>query len=113
MLSPCYSTMSPTLFQELPSSTNAVESYNRFGRPTHRQPLKLAMLTTYKEDMAKAFQIIACRNGVSTDYNSPSEAARSKRSAKQSMARRKRLRMDDNEDDAKGPPDTTKKNQYW
>ena len=41
-------------------------------------------------------------------YNSLSEAARSKRSAKQSMARRKRLHMDDNEDDAKGPPNTTK-----
>ena len=45
MLSHCYSAMSPNLFQELPSSTNAVESYDRFGRPTHRQPLKLAMLT--------------------------------------------------------------------
>lgn len=100
--------MTSELFQQLPNSTNAVESYNRFGRPTHRQPLKLAMLTTYKEDMAKSLQIIACRNGLSTDYESQSEASRSKRSAKQSMARRKRLRLDDKIDDAEGPPDTKK-----
>ena len=108
MLSPCYSSMTAELFQQLPSSTNAVESYNRFGRPTHRQPLKLAMLTTYKEDMAKSMQIIACRNGLSIDYESPSVASRTKRSSKQCMARRKRLRLDDTIDDAKGPPDTKK-----
>ena len=40
-------------FEELPTSTNAVESYNRFGK--HRQPLKVAMMATYKEDMAKTW----------------------------------------------------------
>lgn len=106
MLSPCYSTMSSELFEELPSSTNAVESYNRFGRPAQRQPLKLAMMTTYKEDMAKTLEIMARRKSLSTNYDSPSLANRSKRSAQQCKARRKRLRT--TEDDAKGPPDTKK-----
>ena len=83
MLSPCYSTMSSKLFEDLPSSTNAVESYNRFGRPAQCQPLKLAMLTTYKEDMVKTLEIMAHRKGLSTNYGSPSLVNRSKRSAQQ------------------------------
>ena len=37
--------MDPETFKELPSSTNAVESHNRFGRPTHPLP---AMMATYR-----------------------------------------------------------------
>ena len=92
-------------FEELPSSTNAVESHNRFGRSTHRQPLKSAMMATYKEDMAKCLEIMARRRGLATNYDDLSLSARSKRSAQQSHARQKRFRNSEN-DDPEGPPDT-------
>lgn len=104
MLSPCFSTMDPALFKELPNSTNAVESHNRFGRSTHRQPLKAAMMATYREDMAKSLEIMARRKGLSTAYDSPLQSDRIKRSAQQSLARRKRYRQEN--DDPEGPPDT-------
>lgn len=107
MLSPCFSSMNRDQFDKLPNSTNAVESYNRFGRPTHRQPLKIAMMATYREDMAKSLQIMACRKGLTADYSSPAESARLKRSAQQNQARRKRFRTEN--DDPEGPPDTKKK----
>ena len=99
--------MDPKLFQKLPNSTNAVESHNRFGRPAHREHLKMAMMTTYKEDMAKTIQIMARRKGLSTTYDDHSESAQIKRSAQQSLARRKRYRTEN--DDPEGPPDTKKK----
>ena len=98
--------MEPKLFEDLPDSTNAVESHNRFGKTTHRQPLKVAMMTTYKEDMLKALLIIASMKGLSTDYTNMSEGARSKRSQQQNKARRKRLHSALQDDDPDGPPDT-------
>lgn len=56
--------MSSQQFNELPNSKNAVESYNRFGRSVHRQPLKVAMMATYREDMAKSFEIMARGRGL-------------------------------------------------
>lgn len=96
--------MDPKLFQELPNSTNAVESHNCFGRPAHREPLKM---TTYKEDMAKTIQIMARRKGLSTTYDDQSESAQSKCSSQQSLARRKRYQTEN--DDPEKPPDTKKK----
>ena len=106
MLSPVYCSMDPEQFKGLPNSTNAVESYNRFGRAAHRQPLKVAMMATYREDMAKSLEVMACRKGLTTTYHSHSESARSKRSAQQGLARRKRFR--DENDDPEGPPTTRK-----
>ena len=107
MLSPCYSSMDPKLFRELPNSTNVVESYNRFGRPANRQPLKTAMMITYKEDMAKTLEIMARRKGFSTTYDDQSESTRNKRSSQQSLARRKSYRTET--DDPEGPPGTKRK----
>ena len=101
----CYCEMDPQQFKELPNSTNAVESHNRFGRPANPLPLKAAMLETYREDMTKSLQIIANRRGLSTTYENPSEDARCRRSAQQNKARRKRFRSQKNED-PEGPPDT-------
>ena len=72
-------------FEELPT----FESYNRFGK--HRQPLKVAMMATYKEDMAKTLEIMARRQGLTTSYDNQSTSARAKRSSQQNRARQKRL----------------------
>lgn len=104
MLCKCYSKMDPELFAKLPSSTNAVESYNRFGKSQHPLPLKAAMMATYKEDMVKAFEVIARKKGLAVSYEDPSIATRAYRSAKQNKARNKR--SIDMCDDPEGPPDT-------
>lgn len=105
MLSPCFSLMSSQQFNELPNSTNAVESYNRFGRSVHRQPLKVAMMATYREDMAKSFEIMARGRGLLTSYEDQTPTGRDKRSKQQNSARRKRLRYTDDVDNPMGPPD--------
>ena len=110
MLSPCYNTMDPKQFEEFPNSTNAVESYNRFSKSSHREALKQAMMATCKEDMAKTLQIMAVRKGLSVTYEDLSEGARTKRSTQQTLARQKRYNGNDKEnDDPDGPPDTKKK----
>ena len=74
--------MSRQLFDKLPSSTNAVESYNQIGKSTHRQPLKAAMMATYKKDTAKlTLEIMARRQGLATSYNDQSASAHSLLSA--------------------------------
>ena len=72
-------------------------------------PLKVAMMTTYREDMAKALEIMARRNGLPTSYADISEQGRLKRSEQQNLSRKKRLSSQC--DDADGPPDTKKKFQ--
>ena len=105
MLSPCHSDMKPEEFIAFPSSTNAVESHNRFLKGTHPEPLKLAMQMTYQEDVVKILEVMATRQGLPTMYEDPSGRATGHRSKKQSEARRKRRRVvDDN--DVDGPPDT-------
>lgn len=100
--------MKPEDFNSLPNSTNAVESHNRFCKGDHPETLKLAMLSTYKEDMAKTLEVIACQQGLSTTYKKLLPTAIGQRSKQQSAARRKRRRIVD-EDDTDGPPDTKKK----
>ena len=107
MLCGCHSSMDRQQFEELPTSTNAVESYNRFGKHTHRQPLKVAMMATYKEDMAETLEIMARRQGLTTSYDNQSTSACAKHSSQQNRARQKRLRSEN--DDPEGPPDTKRK----
>lgn len=107
MLCACYSEMGPDQFARLPNSTNAVESHNRFGKATHPLPLKAAMMSTYKEDMAKALEVIAREKGLSTTYEDQSIEARAHRSEQQNNARKKRLIQCS--DDSEEPPDTKKK----
>ena len=63
------------------------------------------MMNTYREDMAKALEVLARRQGIFTSYEDISEGGREKRSNKQNLARNKRVATDDPE----GPPDTKKK----
>ena len=99
--------MDPKQFKELPSSTNAVESHNRFGKSVHRQTLKQAMMTTYKEDMAKTLEIMAVRKGLSVTYDNLTNDGCMKQSSQQNLARQKRYHKEN--DDLDGPPDTKKK----
>ena len=107
MSSSCYNAMDPKQFKELPSSTNAVESYNRLSKFTHRQPLKQAMMIIYKEDMANSLEIMAVRKGLSVTYDNLSNDGRMKRSSQQNLARQKRYHKEN--DDPDGPPDTKRK----
>ena len=65
--------------------------------------LKLAMMATYREDVAKCLEIMATIKGISTSYEDKTPTGRMKRSQQQNSARRKRLRS--TTDDAEGPPD--------
>lgn len=65
-----------------------------------RLPLKVAMMATYREDMAKALEVMARRCGLPTTYDDISESGRLKRSHQQSLSRKKRVARDDPE----GPP---------
>ena len=101
--------MEPDHFHSLPSSTNAVESYNQFSKGDHPEPLKLAIFRTYKEDMAKTLEVMARQKGLSTTFEATTPSASGQRSKQQSEARRRMIYVDD--DDADGPPHTKKKFQ--
>lgn len=103
MLSPCFADMSEETFKKLPNSTNAVESYNRCSKHNKPDILKVAMLHTYKLDMATALENLALSKRASTSYLDMTPSAREKRAKQQSKARQKRLRQDDDEEG--GPPD--------
>ena len=67
--------MDSTQFEKLPNSTNAVASYNWFGKQTHREPLKQAMMNTYKKDMAKTSEKLARGRGLCTSYENISQTS--------------------------------------
>ena len=48
------------------------------------------MMNTYREDMAKALEVLARRQGLFTSYEDISESGREKRSNKQNLARKKK-----------------------
>ena len=102
MLSPCFAKMEKQSFMKLPSSTNAVESYNRISKQQKPGILKVAMMYTYKQDMAAALENLAITKKVSTTYNDMTPNSRQKVAARQAKARRKRLLRSDDDD---GPPD--------
>ena len=102
MLTACHAKMDTNIFEHLPSSTNAVESHNRLSKKRDPNILKVALMSTYKIDMANALEHIACTKGISTSYMDMSLAAREKRSKDANAARaRKRSR----EEESEGPPD--------
>ena len=104
MLSATCADMSEATFQQIPNSTNAVESYNRLCKGSSPDPLEVAMMTTYKLDMAAAMQHLAVLSGMTVTYERQTPEARSVRSSAQSKARNKR-RFTKAVDDAQGPPD--------
>ena len=89
-------------FMKLPSSTNAVESYNRISKQQKPDILKVAMMYTYRQDMAAALENLAISKKVSTTYVGMTPKSRQKVAVRQAKARRKRLLRSEEDD---GPPD--------
>lgn len=103
MLSGVFSKMGSSLFASLPTSTNAVEAHDRISKSSTLEPLDIAMLMTYKEDMFATLEHLACLKGISISYEDQFLEAQKKQVSKQNEARRKQRAKDD--DDAEGPPD--------
>ena len=103
MLSPCFADMDKETFKKLPNSTNAVESYNRCSKQPKPDILKVAMLYTYKLDMAAALESLAISKKAATSYLDMTPSAREKRAKQHSKARQKRMWQEDEEES--GPPD--------
>ena len=68
MLSPHFSAMTDEKFQNIPNSTNAVESHNRLSKLSKPEVLCAALLTTYKVDMEAALEHMARLEGLPTSY---------------------------------------------
>lgn len=60
--------MNKDVFERLPATTNAVESHNRLSKSGKTDILRVAMMATYRIDMANAFEHLARKQGVSTSY---------------------------------------------
>ena len=105
MLCACYS--DNKAFQLLPETTNAVESHNRASKRKSADILKVALMNTYKLDMAAALEHLARNHGIPTTYVDLTHDARAKRVRTANAARsRKRARQEMEETD--GPPDKHK-----
>ena len=100
MLCGCYSTNE--VFDTVPNSTNAVESHNRASKGSSPNILKVALMSTYKVDMAAALEHLANSQGISTSYDNLHPAARAKRTK---VANKARSRKRAGADDTDGPPD--------
>ena len=83
MLNPCFATMEVATFNELPSTTNPVEVYNRLSKRATPDALPVALMTIYKQDKVASLQHIAATNGLQTGYDDCSESARSHRNKTQ------------------------------
>ena len=84
-------------FNDLPTSTNAVESHNQLSKNNQPEILGLALLTTYKVDMASVLEHMASSEGLLTDYSERNDEYRLKNSStvKKSRAKRKQQIEDD------------------
>lgn len=91
-----------TAFDKIPNTTNAVESHNRCSKGSSPDILKVALMATYKIDMAAALEHLAKRRGITTSYEDLSPASRATCMMVANKARsRKRIASDD----AEGSPD--------
>ena len=61
--------MNEETFKRLPGSTNAVESYNRCSKTEKPDIRKMAMMYTYKVDMAAALENLAIAQKITMSYN--------------------------------------------
>lgn len=105
MLSHHFSAMNEEEFKRLPTSTNAVESHNRLSKIDKPEILCVALLTTYKIDMASALEHMARTEGLSTDYTERNDEYQKKNSrAVQKCRAKRKLQAEDDE----GPPDKQK-----
>ena len=106
MLSPHFSAMTEEQFQNIPTSTNAVESHNRLSKLSKPEVLCAALLTTYKVDMAAALEHMARLEGLPTSYEDATNDTHAKKNKAVQRSRVKRkLQLSDNDD---GPPDKHK-----
>ena len=64
----CSAVSTNTAFDEIPDITNAVESHNRCSKGSSPDILKVALMATYKIDMAAALEHLAKRRGITTSY---------------------------------------------
>ena len=79
-----------------------MESHNRPSKASSPDILKVALMSTYKVDMAATLEHLANSQGISTSYDNLHPAARAKRTKVTNKARsRKRAGADDTD----GPPD--------
>lgn len=83
-MSPAFADMDASIFKKLPNSTNAVESYNWLCIGATPDVLSVALMTTYKLDMAAALQYLPVTKGMSV-----TPKARRIRAIAQSNARAK------------------------
>ena len=67
----------------------------RTSKKGDKFPLQLALMRTYKTDLACALEHIAAAEGLPTTYNDMSTLAREKRANKANLARQKRRPEDD------------------
>lgn len=102
MLSASVGSMKPTTFAALPSSTNAVESLHRGAKGKQADVLRVALMSTYKVDMASTLEYIAATKHIPTSYERLTPSVRKQRAKVAEKARVKRMREDD---DVDGPPD--------
>lgn len=96
MLSHHFSAMDEEEFKRLPTSTNVVESHNRLSKINKLEILCVALLTTYKIDMASALEHMARTEELSTDYTERNDEYRMKniRAVQKCRAKRKLLAED-------------------
>ena len=76
MLSKSFSNMDDDIWEQCPSSTNAVERRNRDCKSDTPQCLKLAMIKVYKVDNVACLRHIAVKEGIVLSCRSRSEESR-------------------------------------
>ena len=103
MLCKALACMDNDVWEECPTTTNAVECRNQdcsLAKPLHP---KLAMIEAYKLDKVTCYKFIAANEGTSISYHSKTDEAR-KSSAAARRTQRKRKALYD-KDNKFGPPD--------
>ena len=71
--------MTAEQFNKLPTSTKADEAYNQLSKGPSQASLEVAMMATYKMDMAAALRYIAHTKGITVSYESLSPTSHKKR----------------------------------
>ena len=90
------------IFNQLSSLAHNVKGRTSAPKSDKPEILSVAMLTTYKVDMAMTLEHMARSEGMPTTYDDTSKEAKAKEAKKVAKARAKR-RLEEGEED--GPPD--------
>ena len=97
----CSAASTSAVFNKIPDTTNTVKSHNRSSKGSSPDILKVALMSTYKIDMAAALEQLAKRKGITTCYEDLSPASRATRTKVSNKARSRKKAASD---DAEGPP---------